>query len=146
MTTDYHAKIRGAQTLEKIATYIRAQGCTVAPMLLRTYTPAEAASAIVQYETDAQTIERCESLAQARRVLRERGYAPGEGDAQDTVHVTAIRNGSVYGHEVRGCDAAGCAGHERYYRGLDPDDVEVNHSYEVASRDGAYSVTAELEG
>lgn len=28
-------------------------------------------------------------------------------------HVTAVRNGSVYGHDTRHCDESGCAGDER---------------------------------
>lgn len=36
-----------------------------------------------------------------------------------TYHVTAIRNGSLYGHSTEHCDPAGCNGHELHLGGLD---------------------------
>lgn len=35
-------------------------------------------------------------------------------------HVTSVRNASVYGHEAKRCDEAGCAGDELYLGPLKP--------------------------
>lgn len=48
-----------------------------------------------------------------------------------TIHVTSLRNDSVYGHETSHCDEAGCAGDERYWRGLVPEGHEVGGVYEI---------------
>jgi hypothetical protein len=57
-------------------------------------------------------------------------------------HVTAIRDGGVYGHLASGCDESGCAGDERYLNGTPADEVEVGHVYAITD-DG--TVVAEVE-
>jgi len=72
---DLLSKIRHAKTREKMALYVRAFGCSVAPMLLNTYRHEEAARAITEYEYLARSIEKnCETIEQARRVAREAGF------------------------------------------------------------------------
>lgn len=51
------------------------------------------------------------------------------------VHVTALRNGGVYGHATTHCDPAGCAGDEHYYSTLDADLVEVGEVVDLADAD-----------
>jgi hypothetical protein len=58
-------------------------------------------------------------------------------------HITAIRDGGVYGHLTSGCDEGGCAGDEQFLNGTPADEVEVGHVYAIAS-DG--TVLAEVEG
>ncbi len=58
-------------------------------------------------------------------------------------HITAIRDGGVYGHLASGCDEGGCSGDERFLNGTPADEVEVGHVYAIAS-DG--TVLAEVEG
>lgn len=48
-----------------------------------------------------------------------------------TYHVTAIRNGSVYGHDTAGCDPSGCAGDERFLVGVYPSDAAVGDVVEI---------------
>ena len=61
---DYLQKIRCARSLDMIALYIRAFGTRVSVTL----------SMLTGYEQNAQTIERCDNLKQARRLLKEMGY------------------------------------------------------------------------
>lgn len=39
------------------------------------------------------------------------------------IHITAIRNAGVYGHETKHCGDAGCSGDELYWAGLDAANV-----------------------
>lgn len=53
------------------------------------------------------------------------------------IHVTSIRNDSVYGHETSHCDPAGCNGHERYLTGVYPSDVKVGDVVRIDPETGA---------
>lgn len=48
-------------------------------------------------------------------------------------HVTAIRNGSIYGHASTYCDESGCSGHEMYL--IDLRDVEKLKAFFTDSGD-----------
>lgn len=47
------------------------------------------------------------------------------------VHVTAVRNGSVYGHSTDHCDAAGCNGRELHWPELDAADCAAGHVADI---------------
>lgn len=74
--TSYLEKIQNARSIDKIALYVRAQGCSLIPGLRQAYfyKPLTVLDAVQQYELDARAIERCDTLKLARLVLRERGY------------------------------------------------------------------------
>ena len=59
----------------------------------------------------------------------------------DSIHVTKINSGDVFGHSTIHCDPSGCNGIEHYYRFVAPEDVELDHVYEM-SDDGtiAYEI------
>lgn len=72
--TSYLGRIRRARSIPHMALYIRAQGAILAPMLQQVYTAQEAIRVVVQYETRAQDIERCETTEQARNLLSIWGF------------------------------------------------------------------------
>lgn len=74
---DYLRDIRNARNLDRIATLIRAQGCRNAAGLM-CYTEAGRVAIAVQCEQQASTIERCETITEARRLLRQWSYLPNE--------------------------------------------------------------------
>lgn len=73
MDQNYLNKIVKAQSIEKVATYIRAFACMV---VARTfcYQDADRIKELEKYEEQAQAVERCDSVAQAREHLRTWGY------------------------------------------------------------------------
>lgn len=60
------------------------------------------------------------------------------------IHVTAIRAGGVYGHETSHCNAAGCAGDERFFAGIDPGDMRIGGVYSLVESEAGYAITAEV--
>lgn len=72
--TSYLGKIRRARSISQMALYVRAQGAVLAPMLRNTYTAQEAIRAVAQYEERAETLERCETVEHARRLLSGWGF------------------------------------------------------------------------
>jgi len=75
MTPDYLSKIRHAKSLHMIALYMRAQACQVNASLMTARTPFERFQNLREKEQQASFIENnCNSLADARKLLREWGY------------------------------------------------------------------------
>lgn len=75
MTINYLDKLQRARNIDMIAMYIRAHAGYVALSIVATCRSLQEASDIMRkYEYDAQSIERCETLDQARRILKTRGY------------------------------------------------------------------------
>jgi hypothetical protein len=58
------------------------------------------------------------------------------------IHVTAIRNGGVYGHTTDYCNESGCAAVEFFFKNVEPDSVEEHGVYEL---DESGTVVAEVE-
>ena len=53
------------------------------------------------------------------------------------IHITKVQGRSVYGHSTEHCEDGGCAGHEYYFPGLDPEDIAV-HPGSVIDSGGSY--------
>lgn len=73
---DYFHKIYKARNLDKIALYLRAQGCSCAAVW-RSWEAAPAMTAyemIARYENYARRIEACQNLKEARDLLKQFGF------------------------------------------------------------------------
>lgn len=69
-------KIQSARSPAKVALLVRALGCQTSAGLSRVYGPGDTVDMVRRYEIDAQSIERCETIAEVRKVLRTKGYLP----------------------------------------------------------------------
>lgn len=62
----------------------------------------------------------------AREVLAAVAAAGGciedDSNVPIEVHVTAVRRGSIYGHQTKYCNAAGCSGYDQYWGELNADE------------------------
>lgn len=58
------------------------------------------------------------------------------------VHVTDVRDSSVYGHRTTHCDEAGCAGYETFLKGVSAAEVEKGRVYTI---DNEGAILAEVE-
>lgn len=66
-----------------------------------------------------------------------------ESAPTETIHVTGVRDGGVYGHPTSRCDEAGCAaGTELFYAKIDSRCVTEQHVYEFVEESGvvAYEI------
>lgn len=93
---------------------------------------------------DQAQVALCDrAIAGDEAALRECARVIAEAAAQRTsYHVTRAGTAGVYGHATRHCDEAGCAaGADRFLSGVDPEQVERGHVYEIDD-DGA--VIAEI--
>lgn len=73
-SADYLKKCREARSIEQLATHMRALGCVLAADLSQEGDAKMIVQAITHYERDAQDVERCANLKDAKQLARRRGY------------------------------------------------------------------------